>query len=73
MKRYFQDMSEKWFYIIAPIRFALIVPFIWLCNAQPRHHLPVWFPHDYQYGIILATYMFTNGALLNWAMFLIPK
>ncbi|XP_066257138.1 equilibrative nucleoside transporter 3-like isoform X2 [Euwallacea similis] len=66
-------MPEKVFYVVGSIRMALLVPFIWMCNAQPRHHLPVLFSHDYQYGIIIAVFMFTSGILINWSVLLVPK
>lgn len=64
---------EPYFYVIGGLRLVVMVPFIWMCNAQPRHHLPVLFPHDYQYGIILVVFMITSGIGINWPMMLIAR
>ncbi|XP_068632552.1 equilibrative nucleoside transporter 3 [Battus philenor] len=44
------------------------VPVLMLCNAQPRQHLPVLFPWDYQYIAIMIVFAFTNGYLTNIVM-----
>ncbi|VVC91582.1 unnamed protein product, partial [Leptidea sinapis] len=44
------------------------VPMLMLCNAQPRKHLPVLFPWDYEYIMIMIVFAFTNGYLTNIVM-----
>jgi hypothetical protein len=36
-----------------------------LSNAQPRHHLPVLLPHDYQYIILIIVFHLSGGYLLS--------
>jgi equilibrative nucleoside transporter 1/2/3 len=36
-----------------------------LCNAQPRNHLPVLLPHDYQYIIIVIAANISGGYMLS--------
>ncbi|ERL90863.1 hypothetical protein D910_08208 [Dendroctonus ponderosae] len=67
------DIPEGPFLLVSIVRTLVLVPLIWLCNAQPRNHLPVLFPHDYQYGIILATFMLTSGLILNMSILVVPK
>uniref|UniRef100_A0AAR5P749 Equilibrative nucleoside transporter 3 n=1 Tax=Dendroctonus ponderosae TaxID=77166 RepID=A0AAR5P749_DENPD len=67
------DIPEGPFLLVSVVRTLVLVPLIWLCNAQPRNHLPVLFPHDYQYGIILATFMLTSGLILNMSILVVPK
>lgn len=44
-----------------------------LCNAQPRKNLPVIFPHDYQYILIMTVFSLTNGYLLSTVTLMVPK
>ncbi|XP_066257136.1 equilibrative nucleoside transporter 3-like [Euwallacea similis] len=67
------DIPEKIFYVFGLLRFVTLIPFLWLCNVQPRNYIPVVFSHDYQYGIILGVFCFTNGIIINWGMLLLPK
>ncbi|KAJ8948593.1 hypothetical protein NQ318_007597 [Aromia moschata] len=65
--------SRYWWLIIVIGRFFVMVPLIMLCNAQPRNHLPVWFPHDWQYILILAILSFTNGFIFNTMFFSVSQ
>ncbi|KAL1509595.1 hypothetical protein ABEB36_004306 [Hypothenemus hampei] len=65
--------SEKAIFGVVILDLLIVVPFIWLCNAQPRHHLPLLFPHDYQYGIQTAVHGFFNGFILLYALELIKR
>lgn len=47
------------------VRMAVLVPLIYFCNAQPRKYLPVLFHHDWQYTLILSSFSFSNGYILN--------
>ncbi|XP_053613204.1 equilibrative nucleoside transporter 3 [Plodia interpunctella] len=44
------------------------VPALMLCNARPRSRLPVLFPWDWQYIIIMICFAFSNGYLTNIVM-----
>ncbi|XP_074031885.1 uncharacterized protein [Leptinotarsa decemlineata] len=45
----------------------LFVPLFMFCNTLPRNHLPVLFPHDWQYVIILGSFMISSGYFFNIA------
>ncbi|KAJ8948592.1 hypothetical protein NQ318_007596 [Aromia moschata] len=47
------------------LRMVVFVPLIYFCNAQPRNHLPVLLPHDWQYIIVLGLFCFSNGYFIN--------
>ncbi|KAJ8985305.1 hypothetical protein NQ317_007092 [Molorchus minor] len=47
------------------LRMVTFLPLIYLCNAQPRSHLPVLLPHDWQYVIVLGSLCFTTGFFIN--------
>ncbi|XP_018565610.1 equilibrative nucleoside transporter 3 isoform X1 [Anoplophora glabripennis] len=47
------------------VRMVIFVPLIYFCNAQPRNYLPVLFPHDWQYVLILFFYQFTGSFAFN--------
>lgn len=49
------------------IRMIMFVPLFMFCNALPRAHLSVWFPHDWQYVIILGSFMISSGYFFNMA------
>lgn len=53
--------------LLSVIRMIVFVPLFIFCNAYPRKHLPVLFPHDWQYIIILASFMISSGYLFNVA------
>ncbi|CAH1099371.1 unnamed protein product [Psylliodes chrysocephalus] len=61
-----------YFILFALFRSFVLTPLLWFCNAQPRSHLPVLFPHDYQYMIILAIHSFTGSAFLAICFLSIP-
>jgi hypothetical protein len=44
-----------------------------LCNAQPRNHLPVLLPHDYQYIIIVIAANISGGYMLSRSSYNIAK
>ncbi|CAH1155872.1 unnamed protein product [Phaedon cochleariae] len=52
---------------IAILRMIIFPPLFMFCNALPRSHLSVWFPHDWQYIIILGSFMISSGYLFNIA------
>ncbi|KAJ8985308.1 hypothetical protein NQ317_007095, partial [Molorchus minor] len=47
------------------LRMIIFVPLLLLCNAQPRHNLPVVFDKDWEYAIIMAVFAFFNGYSFN--------
>ncbi|XP_019866386.2 equilibrative nucleoside transporter 3-like [Aethina tumida] len=59
--------------IIMFLRMVIFVPFFMMCNAQPRHHLPVIFNHDYQYIIIVIVFGLSSGYFFNLAFMSIPS
>lgn len=67
------NLPDIGFCAIAIVRLIVLVPAIWFCNAQPRDHLSVLFPHDYQYAIILGVFMMITGFFMNMVMFLIMR
>ncbi|KAJ8947222.1 hypothetical protein NQ318_001508, partial [Aromia moschata] len=61
MKRSNQNI---WILVVI-VRGLLYIPLEMLCNALPRHHLPVIFRHDWQYAVISGTQSFSGGAIYN--------
>ncbi|KAF7286156.1 hypothetical protein GWI33_007118 [Rhynchophorus ferrugineus] len=59
--------------IYAIVNTVLFVPAIWFCNTTSRSHLPILFPHDWQYVVLMGFFMFGNGYLFNIAITSIPK
>ncbi|KAF7271302.1 hypothetical protein GWI33_015802 [Rhynchophorus ferrugineus] len=59
------DLSFTLIYITSLGREIIFTPLVFFCNAKPRHHLPIWFPHDWQYAIICGTQSFLNGYFGN--------
>lgn len=66
-------MPERVLCVVSLILTLILVPSIWLCNAQPRSHLPVVFTHDWQYSLILGMFTFMSGYLLNAAVLYIRE
>lgn len=44
-----------------------------LCNANPRHYLPIMINSDKMYAIIMSLFGFTNGIISNIAMASVPQ
>ncbi|XP_030760929.1 equilibrative nucleoside transporter 3-like [Sitophilus oryzae] len=59
------DLSFPLLYVVSLGREIIFTPLLALCNAKPRHHLPVIFGHDWQYAIIAGTQSFTGGYFMN--------
>ncbi|XP_063916753.1 equilibrative nucleoside transporter 1-like isoform X2 [Zophobas morio] len=51
--------------VLSVVRMLIFIPVFMLCNAQPRNHLPVLIPHDYQYIVIILVYSVSGGYLLS--------
>lgn len=51
----------------------IFIPLLMLCNAQPRHNLPVIFDKDYYYLPILVFFAISNGYLANLSMICAPR
>ncbi|KAL1509598.1 hypothetical protein ABEB36_004309 [Hypothenemus hampei] len=64
-------LSETTYFRILNLGLIVVVPFIWLCNAQPKHHIPLLFPHDYQYAILMVVNGLLSGFALLYALDLI--
>lgn len=60
--------TSQWVIAGASILRIVGVPMLMLCNAQPRKHLPIFFPWDYEYIMIMICFAFTNGYLTNLVM-----
>ncbi|XP_074034283.1 equilibrative nucleoside transporter 3 isoform X1 [Leptinotarsa decemlineata] len=53
--------NAKWFILLNVLQaygFGILIP---LCNAKPRSHLPVLFPHDWQYMSLMTVNGFIMG------------
>nr|XP_026500921.1 equilibrative nucleoside transporter 3 [Vanessa tameamea] len=60
--------NNQWVIAGASVLRIIGIPMLMLCNAQPRKHLPVVFPWDYEYILIMIVFAFTNGYLTNIIM-----
>nr|XP_023029158.1 equilibrative nucleoside transporter 3-like isoform X2 [Leptinotarsa decemlineata] len=59
--------SDLWLVGLSISRIFFFVPLFMFCNTLPRNHLPVLFPHDWQYVIILGSFMISSGYFFNIA------
>ncbi|KAL3270275.1 hypothetical protein HHI36_009327 [Cryptolaemus montrouzieri] len=62
-----KKLNGSYLVVITLLRFFLFVPAVMMCNARPRKNLPVLFPHDWQYTIIIITFGASSGYLANVA------
>lgn len=51
---------------------SVFIPVLMFCNAQPRHHLPVYIHNDIYYILITIVFAITNGYLCNLTFILVP-
>ena len=49
------------------------IPLFLLCNAQPRHHIPVLFDSDIAPMLIMVVFAFTNGYFGTLCMIYGPR
>ncbi|EFA05322.1 equilibrative nucleoside transporter 3 [Tribolium castaneum] len=61
-----------WIAFVA-LRMVTMIPLFILANAQPRHHLPVLLPHDYQYIIIVIVSNISGAYIMNRTYYNIKK
>ncbi|KAJ8917737.1 hypothetical protein NQ315_005187 [Exocentrus adspersus] len=57
--------------VLASVR-LILVPFLMLCNAQPRKHMPVVFDDNF-YILIICTFGLTQGYLVNLCIISVPR
>ncbi|CAG9865092.1 unnamed protein product [Phyllotreta striolata] len=66
--------NNYWWYIgVTVIKTVFLTPLYLFCNALPRHHLSVWFPHDYQYNLIHFSNCLLLGILLTNNFLSVPN
>jgi equilibrative nucleoside transporter 1/2/3 len=68
----FQPKNKPWLVIFMSITRAIFIPVLMFCNAQPRHHLPVYIHSDLYYILITIVFAISNGYLCNLAFILAP-
>ncbi|XP_032665983.1 equilibrative nucleoside transporter 3 isoform X1 [Odontomachus brunneus] len=64
--------GKPWLVIFLSILRAVFIPVLMFCNAQPRHHLPVYIHNDLYYILITIVFAVTNGYLCNLTFILAP-
>lgn len=52
---------------------TVFIPMLMLCNANPRHNLPVLINNDMFYAFIIFVFGFTNGVVNSITMISIPQ
>ncbi|KAL0831053.1 hypothetical protein ABMA28_001934 [Loxostege sticticalis] len=65
---FFLIPENKWIIAGSSVLRIIGVPMLMLCNARPRHRLPVVFAADWEYIAIMLAFAFTNGYLTNIVM-----
>ena len=69
----FQNLPGTVWVLIAFVRMVVIFPLFMLCNAQPRHHLPVVLPHDYQYILVVISGAISGGYILSRSTYITAR
>ncbi|XP_076297363.1 equilibrative nucleoside transporter 1 [Lasioglossum baleicum] len=64
--------NKPWYVMFLSLTRAIFVPALMFCNAQPRHHLPVYIKNDLCYILITIVFAVTNGYLCNLTFVLTP-
>ncbi|XP_026478733.1 equilibrative nucleoside transporter 1-like [Ctenocephalides felis] len=62
-------------YIVAGLSLirVIFVPILMMCNAHPRHYLPILIEEDYIYILIITIFALSNGYIANIALIYAPK
>lgn len=64
--------NKPWQVMVLSIARVIFIPALLFCNAQPRHHLPVYVHNDMYYILITIAFALTNGYLCNLTFVLAP-
>ena len=64
--------NKPWQVMLLSLMRVIFVPALLFCNAQPRHHLPVYIHNDLYYILITIAFAVTNGYLCNLTFILTP-
>ncbi|CAD6236026.1 GSCOCG00008056001-RA-CDS [Cotesia congregata] len=64
--------KKPWLVLTLSLLRALFIPVFMVCNAQPRHFLPVYIQSDIYYILITILFAISNGYLCNIAFILTP-
>ncbi|XP_001602781.1 equilibrative nucleoside transporter 1 [Nasonia vitripennis] len=64
--------KKPWLVMLLSFLRVLFIPAFMFCNAQPRHHLPVYIHDDIYYIILTVLFAFSNGYLCNIVFMLAP-
>ncbi|XP_074034270.1 equilibrative nucleoside transporter 3 isoform X2 [Leptinotarsa decemlineata] len=60
-KPWMTPKNAKWFILFSLMKTFTLNPLFLFCNESPKHHLPVLFPHDWQYITILVINTILSG------------
>lgn len=73
MYLHFQPKNKP--YIVAGLSLirVIFVPILMMCNAHPRHYLPILIEEDYIYILIITIFALSNGYIANIALIYAPK
>ncbi|KAL0112225.1 hypothetical protein PUN28_011944 [Cardiocondyla obscurior] len=64
--------NRPWLVMFMSVSRSIFIPALMFCNAQPRHHLPVYISNDLHYILITVMFGVTNGYLYNLTFILAP-
>ncbi|XP_044253413.1 equilibrative nucleoside transporter 3-like [Tribolium madens] len=67
------NLNNVGWVVLAAVRMVIFVPLFIFSNAQPRHHLPVLLPHDYQYIIFVIFSNISGSYIMGRTYFTIKK
>lgn len=67
-----QPVNSIWPATVLSALRTIFIPLMMLCNAKPRHYLPVLINNDQLYAVIMSIFGLTNGIVSNITMASIP-
>nr|CAD7263292.1 unnamed protein product [Timema shepardi] len=65
--------NKGWLVILLAVCRVVFVPLLMLCNARPRHHMPVLIDSDLYYILIIVVFALSNGYLANITLICVPR
>ncbi|KZC09006.1 PREDICTED: equilibrative nucleoside transporter 3 [Dufourea novaeangliae] len=64
--------NKPWQVMLLSSLRVIFIPALMFCNAQPRHHLPVYIHNDLYYILLTILFAISNGYLCNLTFILAP-
>ncbi|XP_017277583.1 equilibrative nucleoside transporter 2 isoform X2 [Kryptolebias marmoratus] len=65
--------KESCLFLVLVVARVVFIPLLMLCNVQDRYYLPVFFPHDASFAVIMVFFSVSSGYFVCLSMSYAPQ